>query len=64
MIDMESTGLMKSARLANKPKQKYGLFDKLLLSVVGACEVDKNPYIFLSIENQHIQEINRHVDGT
>ena len=64
MIYLASNGIRISAGLDSKPKQKYGLFDKLLLSVVGACEVDKNPYIFLSIENQHIQEINRHVDGT
>ena len=49
MIDMESTGLMKSARLANKPKQKYGLFDKLLLLVVGEFEVAKKPHKFQTI---------------
>ena len=29
MIDLTSTGLRISARLANKPKQKYGLITKL-----------------------------------
>ena len=46
MIDLASTGIRKSDRLANKPKQKYGLFDKFALEVIGACEVYKNPHIF------------------
>ena len=50
--------------MANKPKQKYDLFLKLSLAVIGACEVDNNPHIFLTRANQYIQEINRHFDGT
>ena len=49
MIYLASTGLRRYDRLANKPKQKYGLFDKLSLALVLACEVDKNPHIFLTI---------------
>ena len=55
MIDISSNGIMTSARLDNKPKQKYGLFDKFPLSVIGSCEVHNNPHIFLTRENQHIQ---------
>ena len=50
--------------LDNKPKQKYGLFTKLSLALIGSCDVAKNPHIFLTRENQHIQEINRHFDVT
>ena len=64
MIYLTSTSLRISARLDNKLRQKYGLFVKFLLSVIGACEVAKNPQIFLTRANQHIQEINRHFDGT
>ena len=63
MIDLAPTGLRISARLANKIKQKYGLFAKFALAAIGSCEVAKNSHIFLSIENQHIQEINRHFYG-
>ena len=48
----------------NKPKQKYGLFSKLSLSVIGACGVVNNPHIFIATENQHNKEINRHFNGT
>ena len=54
MINLESTGLRRSDRLANKPKQTYGVFAKFSLAVVGAYEVDKNTHIFLIIENQRI----------
>ena len=64
MIYLESTGLRISASLANKHKQKYGLFAKFSLSVIGACEVANNPHIFLTIANQNIHEINRQFDGT
>ena len=64
MIDISSNGIMTSARFDNKPKQKYGLFDKFPLSVIGSCEVHNNPHIFLTRENQHIQETNIHFDGT
>ena len=64
MIDLGSTGLRRSAKLANKTRQKYGLFAKFLLSLIRACEVAKNPHIFITIANQNIQEINRHLDGT
>ena len=57
MMDLSSTGLRRSYRSDNKPKQKYDLFHKLLLAVIVACEVTKNPHIFLSRVNQHIQEI-------
>ena len=64
MIDMASTGLMISSSLANKTRQKYGSFAKFSLAVIGACEVAKNPYIFLTRANQHIQEMERHFDVT
>ena len=54
IIDLVSTGLRRAARLANKPKQKYGLFAKFYLSVIVSCEVDKNPHIFLTRSYQHI----------
>ena len=62
-IGLESTGLWRSSRLANKPKQKYGLFSKFSLAFIGAYEVDNNPHNFLTITNQNIQEINRQFDG-
>ena len=62
MINMASTFLRISARLANKPKQKYALFDKLSLAVFGACEVDKKLHIFIIIAKKHNREINRHFD--
>ena len=55
IADMESAGLRIYARLANKPRQKYGLFDKFSLAVIGACEANNNHHIFLTIESQHIQ---------
>ena len=64
MINIASTGAIKYYRLANKTKQKYSFFGKLSLAVIVSCEVDKNPHIFLTRENQHIQEINRYFDGT
>ena len=48
MFDLASTSLSISDRLDNKPKQRYGLFAKFSLAVIGACEVDNNPYIFLT----------------
>ena len=48
MIDIASTGPRISARLSTKTKQKYGLFDQLSLSVIGAFEVAKNPHMFLT----------------
>ena len=50
--------------MANKPRQKYGLFFKLSLEVIEECEVGKNPHIFLNRANQQIQKINRHFYGT
>ena len=64
MIYLELTGIRISDRLAKKPKQKDGVFAKLSLAVIGSCEVAKNPHIFITISNQHIQEINIHFDGT
>ena len=52
MTDLESTGIMIYSRLANKNRQKYSLFDKLSLVVIGACEAANNPHIFLTIANQ------------
>ena len=63
-IDLVSTSLMRSSRLDNKPKQKYGLFVKFSSEVIGACEVANNSHIFITRANQHIQEINRHFDVT
>ena len=51
------------ARLADKSKQKYGLFAKFSLAVIGACGVSKTPHIFLTRSNQYIPEINIHFDG-
>ena len=48
--------MRRSERLAKKTKQKYGLFAKFSLAVIGACEVAKKPRIFLTISNQHIRE--------
>ena len=64
MADLASTGIMIYARLDNKPRQKYSLFDKLSLAVIGACEAAKKPHIFLTIANQYFQYINIHFDGT
>ena len=50
--------------MANKPKQKYGLFAKFPSSVFRACGVATNLHIFITRENQHIQEINSHFYGT
>ena len=55
MINLASTGPSRYASLANKPRQKYVLFAKLSLELIGACEVAKNPQIFLTTEIQHIQ---------
>ena len=63
-MNLGSTGIRRSALLDNKPRQKYDLFNKFSLAVIGACEVDNNPHIFLTGENQHIKEINRNVYGT
>ena len=62
MIDLTSTSLRRYARLANKPKQKYFLFAKFSWVVIGSCEVAKDPQIFLTREDQHIQEIHKHFD--
>ena len=62
MFDLVSTGLSRSSRLAKKIEQKYGLFSKLSLTVVGACGVDNNPHTFIPIGNQHIQKNNRKFD--
>ena len=64
MIDLESTKFSRSKILDNNPKQKYGFFSKFSLAVIGTCEVAKNPHIFLTRKNQHIQEINIQFDGT
>ena len=64
MIDLASTGLRRYARLANKIKHKYGLFDKFQLALIGVYDVSNNPRIFLTGANKHIQEIFRHFDGT
>ena len=44
-IDLTSTGLRRSFGVDNKTKQKYGLFVKFSLSVVGAYEVDLKTYL-------------------
>ena len=55
MINLESTGIRIYSRLANKPRQKYGLFDKFSLTFIGACEAAKNPHIFITRANQYSQ---------
>ena len=62
MLNLESTGLKRYARLANTSKQKC-LFAKLSLAVVRGCDVAKNSHIFLTRANQLIQKINRHFGG-
>ena len=62
IINLTSAGLGRYYRLTNKPKQKYGLFARLSLAGVGLCDMDKNPHIFITRENQHIQIINGHFD--
>ena len=64
MIDLASTSLGISDRLDNEPKQKYGLFSKFSLEIVGSCNVANKPHIFLTRSNQHTQEVNSHFDGT
>ena len=44
--------------------QKYYLFSKFSLLLVGACEVFNTHEIFLTRSKQHIQKINRHFDVT
>ena len=61
---MASTDTRRSARLANKQKQRNGLFDKLSLIVVGECELAKKTHILLTRSNQHIQKIDRYFDVT
>ena len=62
MINLASTGLRRYARLDNKPKQKYCLFAKFSLPVIGECAVAKSPQMFLTRANQRIQEMNIHFD--
>ena len=64
MVNLASTVHKRCARLDNKPKQKHGLFDKLLLSITGFFEVAKNPHIFLTRPKQHIQGIDGNFDET
>ena len=64
LIDLASTGLRKYIILAKQPRQKYVLFAKFSLAVTWVYKVDNNPHIFLIRENQHIQEINRHIHRT
>ena len=58
MNNLSSTGLSRSSSLGNK-----FLFDKFPILVIGSCDVDITPHIFLTRENQDIQEINIHFDG-
>ena len=46
MINLESTGPRIYARLATKPKQKFGLFDKFSFALTGAFEVAKKTTYF------------------
>ena len=55
MVNIVSTGLRRSYGLNHKPQNKYGLFAKLSILAVGACEVARNPQISLTRSNQHIQ---------
>ena len=64
MINLASTGIWRSARLANTPRQKYGLFSKFSLALIGAYEVAMNPHIYITRSTQCIQKIKRHFDGT
>ena len=64
IIYLPSTALRRTDRLDKKQIQKYGSFDKLSLALFGAIQVDNNPQIFPTTENQHIQENIKHFDGT
>ena len=55
ITNLESTGIRRYARLANKTQNKYALIGELSLEVIGECDVAKNPQIFLTIPNQNIQ---------
>ena len=48
IIDLESTGIRRFARLASKLKQKYGIFAKFSLAVVRAYMVDKIPHFIIN----------------
>ena len=52
MTDLASIGIRIYARLANKPRQKYGLFDKLSLRVTGEYKAAKNPNMCMTRSNQ------------
>ena len=53
MINLVSTIIRRYAGLDSKPRQKYGSFAKLSLAVTEACEVAKNPQIFLTRKPKH-----------
>ena len=55
MIDTGLTGLRRSDRLADQPKQKYGIFAKFSLAVIVACKLAENLHTFPLIENQDLQ---------
>ena len=55
MTNLEKTDIRIYAELDNKPRQEYSLFDKFSLAVIGACETENNPHIFLTRANQNIQ---------
>ena len=57
MIDLLWNGFIRSARLANKPRQNYGLFDTLSLAVIGACDVADNSHIFITRKNKTFIDI-------
>ena len=57
MINLASKGLHQSFGLVAKQQtenQTFGIFTVLSLSVIGECEVFKNPQIPPTRENQHI----------
>ena len=45
----------KIPNMINLELTKNGLFAKFSLAVIGVCGVAKNPHIFLTRANQHIQ---------
>ena len=64
MIDMASTGLRKCYRLANRPKQKMVYLLYYIHQKLEHFRWLRTPPTFLTANNQNIQKINRHFDGT
>ena len=64
IINLAPTGLGRSSRLDDKPKNKYSSFSKFSLAVIGAYNMVKNLHMFPTGANQHIKLMNGIFDGT